>query len=342
MRCLVLVLTALACAACLPARADEVLFKNGDRLTGTIVSVADETLTVDSWSAGTVTVELARVSTFETDEAVDVQLRDGTVVRQRVLASEEGHVRIESDGVLEAQAFALSDILAINPPPQPAPRWHGQVTAGVTITRSDTDSESANLSVGLTRETPTDRVTVDAQALYGRSEDPNTGERSTTEDSWSLDGKYDYYVSERVFVYANGGIERDDVLSLDLRLIAGAGVGRDWLGREDVTFRTEAGLSWLYEDFADEGDSTDTVTARLAYALTKRFNDRVAVRHSLAWYPALDDVGDYFLTAELGVRVTLSELMFGDVKVLYDRDSTPAAGVDEASLKSILGLGMSF
>ena len=322
--------------------ADEVIFKNGDRLSGEVIGLADGKLTINSWSAGTVTVEMAKVRTLSTDNPIEIHFRDGTVVRQRVSPSEEGRFAIEREGVLEPQVFAIADVVMMNPPPKPRAQWKGDVTAGLTLTRSNTDTEHANISVGLVRDGDGDRITFDAALLYSRQEDPETGDRTTTENSWSAEVKYDYFLSERLFLYTNSRVEQDDILQLDLRLIAGTGIGREWIEKENFSFRTEGGLSWLYEDYSDETEMNEQITARLAYHLAKTCTDTIEISHELAWYPALEDFNDYFLTAEIDVRVSLTELMFGDFKVVFDYDSTPAADVDEASLKSILGLGLRF
>jgi hypothetical protein len=65
----------LACALTLSlvlagrAAADEILFLNGDRLTGRS-SAPTAALTIKSETAGEVTVDLAKVKTFSTDEPI--------------------------------------------------------------------------------------------------------------------------------------------------------------------------------------------------------------------------------------------------------------------------------
>ncbi len=334
----VILILAFACSSA----ADEVIFKNGDRLTGTILHLADEHLTIDSWSAGEVTVETAKVRTISTETPIEIHFRDGTVVSQQVSASDEGRFAIEREGVLEPQVFAIADVVAINPPEKPRAKWTGNVTAGLTLTRSNTDTESASLSAHLVRKSDADRITFDAALLHGRREDADTSDWITTEDSRVAEAKYDYFLSPRLFAYANTRIEKDSIQDLDLRLIAGAGLGREWIQRDDLSFRTEGGLAWLREDFADETDANEQVTARIAYHVAKRFNEKVELLHELAWYPAIEDLGDYFLNTEFNVRVSLTDVLFTDFKVIFDYDSTPASGADNKSLKSILGLGLDF
>ena len=63
--------------------ADEIVFTNGDRLTGKINHAVDGKMVFTSDLAGKVTVEMTKIKTFSTDEAVTVHLNDGNVLTQK-------------------------------------------------------------------------------------------------------------------------------------------------------------------------------------------------------------------------------------------------------------------
>ena len=69
---------------------DEVLLKNGDRLTGKIVRLVDGKLVINSDVAGEVTVELANIQTLSSDEPLTVNLKDGTGFNQKISGSGAG------------------------------------------------------------------------------------------------------------------------------------------------------------------------------------------------------------------------------------------------------------
>ncbi|MGB7157078.1 MAG: hypothetical protein WBD40_03365 [Tepidisphaeraceae bacterium] len=71
---------ALVLSLCATVRADEILFKNGDKLTGKIVSADAGKLVIETAVAGTVTVDMANVKTFSTDAPLDLRLKDGSTV----------------------------------------------------------------------------------------------------------------------------------------------------------------------------------------------------------------------------------------------------------------------
>jgi len=67
-----------------PAAGDEVLFLNGDRLSGKVVSATDGKLKIKTEGAGEVTVDLTKVKTFSTDEPVRVGIGENPPVQSSV------------------------------------------------------------------------------------------------------------------------------------------------------------------------------------------------------------------------------------------------------------------
>ena len=121
--------------ACTGVFADQVTFVNGDRLTGRIGHLVGGKLTFESDVAGPLTIDIADVATFGSDEAVELHLEDGSVVRERVSSSEPNYVTVRAAGRL-----AFAGISSINPPPKPKPKWTGEVSAGFTSTAGNTST----------------------------------------------------------------------------------------------------------------------------------------------------------------------------------------------------------
>lgn len=146
--------------------------------------------------------------------------------------------------------------------------------AGFTLTRGNSETESANVGVRLLRRAEIDRITLKAAYLFGRQIDPDTDDKSTTQDEWFAAFQYDHFFGQKFYGYATTRVERDRLADLDLRLTAGLGVGYQWIESPDLNFATEAGVSWLFEDF-ESGEDDDTFVLRLAYHVARRFNDRI-------------------------------------------------------------------
>lgn len=96
-----------------PVRADEVLFVNGDRLTGTITHAVGGKLTVKSDTVGVVTVDLAKVKTFSTVQPVQLHVGDKTVLSGPVSTAADGTVTVSMPGAAGPHVVALKDLTKI-------------------------------------------------------------------------------------------------------------------------------------------------------------------------------------------------------------------------------------
>lgn len=333
----VAVVAALAC--CAPAIADEILFNNGDRLTGTILSAADGKLKLKTAVAGEVTVDLKDVKTFTTDQPITIELKDGNVIKDKVsAATTQNAVQTAGTGAVAAQDVDLTLVEKLNSPPV---KWTGSLVAGAIISSGNTESENYNISFDAVRRADVDRLSFGAGYFFGRQTDPDTGIESTTTDNWFVQGKYDYFFTEKFYGYANARVERDRIAALDLRFTPGVGVGYQWVESADFNFNTEAGITWVYEDY-ETGDSESHFAARFAYHVDKKINDKVKLFHNLEYLPSLEDIEDFNVTADAGLRATLTANMFGEAKVEWRYDATPAPGAEKNDLRWVLGVGWTF
>ncbi len=334
------ILCVLACSA--GVLADEVRFKNGDRLTGQIVRLTDSKLVFKSQVAGEVTVNLADVQTFSSEKPLEIHLKDGTVLHQPVAAAEPNQFAIATDEPLHAQTFELAEVASINPPPKPEPKWTGSITGSVTSTHGNTTAESVAASVSLARRSEKDRATADADYARSDREDPDTGEEETTENWWRIRGQYDYFFSKKCFGFLNGRFEKDDIAELDRRIVVGGGAGYQWIETEKTTFSTGLGLASLYEKFDNQPDSNSELSFQVSYNLTKKIRDNLRLLHDTTYFPALEKFSDYYLTSTGELRATVTKTMFANFKVIFNYDATPAPDRGHTDVKYLLGVGVNF
>lgn len=318
--------------------ADEVQFRNGDRISGQVISAVDGKLTIKSAVAGEITVDMKDVDTFTTDEPVAMELEDGSLLKQRVAAGEPGTIQTEAADPLPAATIPLASIGRVNPA---AVAWTGSVVANAAMTRGNSDTVTAALRADAVRRDEHDRITLGAGYLFSRQEDPDSGEKTTTADAWFGQAKYDYFLTPNWYTYADIRVDRDEIANLNLRVAPSVGVGYQWVERADFTFNTEGGLAWVYEDY-DTGESEDHMALRLGYKLTKALNDKVSFFHTLTYLPSLEQFSDFNLLADAGVRADLTTSFFTELKLEWQHDSTPAAGNTANDLRFMGGVGWSF
>lgn len=321
----------LGCVGLLGSLAgDEVRFVSGDRLSGTVKSIADGKMVFASKVAGTVTLKMADIATFSTTAANEIALADGTTLEQPVAAAEDGYVAIPA----QAQPVALSAVSMINPP---KPAWKGAVTVGATRVRGNTESDAVSVGVEASRRGEDDRISL-AAGHHSASEEAS----GTTASNWFAKAQYDYYVTEKLYLYGNVRYDRDRIANLDLRLTPGLGLGYQWIERADLNIRTEAGLAYVYERYNDPDETRSDISGRLAYHLDKTFNSHVKGFHNLEYIPSFEDLGVYLINADVGVRAAMTARLSLEVKVQLVYNSEPAADREKEDLRYILGVGWSF
>lgn len=327
---------------CSPLLADQVVLKNGDRVTGKIVSVVDGVMTVKSDQVGQVTIAMKDVATFKSESPLEIHLKDGTVLNQPALAAEPNSFAIEQGAALRPQTFALPDVVSVNPPPKPAPKWTGSVSGAVSSTHGNTKSEAVTASVSVSRRSEKDRTT--AGADYGRSQQRarDTGEDETTEDWWRARAQYDYFFTKKFFGFGNMRYERDAIADLERRVVVGGGGGYQWIETDRTSFSTGLGLASLYEKFDDADESNSEISLQLGYNLDHKITDTVRFVHDLTYYPSLDQFSDYFLTTTAELRANLTKTMFANFKVIFNYDESPAPDRGSTDVKYLLGVGMNF
>lgn len=332
--------SAVLALAAAPAFADEVIFLNGDRLTGKIVSAAAGKLILKTDAAGEITIDLSKVKTFSTDEPVMVKKADDTpALRTRVGVGAEGQVQTEPTPGAAAQTVPIKEIKEIY---SAVPEWHGSFSLNGLFTTGNTETEQIGLLAGLSKRWEHDRVTFGAAYTYGRQKDPDTGDKITTVDYGRIFGKYDHFFTQKFYGYALAKAEHDGVADLEYRLSPGLGVGYQWFEGPTFNLATEAGLNYVYEKFEDQ-KANDFLGPRLAYAVDWTPVPVLKLYHSLEYLPSFEDfAGDYLLNIVAGAKVKITKAFFGDFRFEYAYDSTPARGREKADTRLLLGVGWEF
>ncbi len=319
-------------------QADEIIFNNGDRLTGKIVGVEGGKMKITTKVAGDVTVDTKDIKTFSTEAPVEVRTKEGAKITAPAKADQAGTVSMAPAGGAPAKTIKVEDMKYVNF----SEAWSGAVIAGGIFTRGNTYSDQANIAFDLGRRTEQDRWTIGAGYNFGRQRDATTGNKSTTTDNWFATAKYDYFLNEKLYAFGSIRYEHDRIANLDYRLVPGFGLGYQWIDKPDLKFDTEAGLAYVCEKFSDDTNN-GFISARFAYHAKKNcWGDKVQLFHNLEYYPSLETLSDYLIVTDAGIRTAITEKMFAEYKIEYRYDAIPAQGSSRSDLRHIVGLGWKF
>jgi len=332
-----------ACAAmiaiaslCSPIRADEVVLKNGDKINGKVGEITGGKMKFTSPVLGEITIDMTNVTSFKTDEPVDIRMKENQPTVTDKIESGTS-TEYKTAGGKDVQ---VGDVKTFNPPPA---KWTGSVLLTGALARGNTDTFDLGLDATavLRRDIPEkdDRLTLGGAYHFGTAgRDDST---TTTTDNWNILGKYDKFWTQKLYGYATAKLEHDRIAAIYYRVTPGVGIGYQWAESPTFNLNTEAGVSYVHEDYDNDG-TNDFIALRLAYHVDKKLTEKFGLFHNLEWLPAFDDPGDYLLNTDAGIRADITKHFFSEFKVEWKRDSTPAPGALKNDTRFVLGVGWSF
>lgn len=295
--------------------ADEIILKNGDRLSGTIVESSDKEMLFKSDILGELKIGMENIKTFTRDTQADAAQQPPAA--QPVPEPEKNAVDTE-------------------------PKWTGDFTANFAAQRGNNNQDAINLRLTAKRETDIDKIQTEARYRFEQQENTSTGESETTDDNLRFAGKYSRDFNERWYWFGKGSYEKDRIADLDRRIILGLGSGYRWIKSEKFNFATELGLASIHEKYTDQQGTSDEITLEAGYNMDAKVNDKLTFAHRLTYYPSFEDAADYLLTTDAELRYHITEKIFTSLRAELEYDSTPAPESEQTIQRYLLGLGWNF
>jgi putative salt-induced outer membrane protein YdiY len=339
-----LTVCAFVCVCHSPAHADEIQFTNGDRLTGKITTLKDGKVVVDSTVAGKVTLNWTDVATLSTDEPVTLQLEGGSVIVDKLVKAEPGTVTTAGNDKVSSQTIPLEKAVKVNPEPA---HWTGQIVAGADIERGNTVKTAANLDLNAVRRSESDRITFNAAYRSETSQAKNTntdhsGDKSVTASREYGELQYDLFFTKKWFGWANTKAEKDRVASLGLRFTAGVGAGYQFYETDEFKWSMDVGPTFISENFTDDTPNNNYIALRIGSKLDWMMYPGLTFYQYTNWYPSLQRINDQLVEAQTGLRYKIFGSFFGESKIVWRWDTTPARNSSQVDLAYILGIGYGF
>ncbi len=346
------VLTLLAILLASPAAADQIVLKNGDRLTGKIVKSDGKTLTLKSELAGTVTMPLEAVTQLISEEPLYLTLKDNQVLvgpiatvdsKLEVRTTDAGTISVSRDilqslrSTEEQEAYQTQLDRLRNP--SLLDLWSGTLDTGLSLSRGNADTTTFNFGFNAARTTTRDKISVYMTALYARNN--TTGTSLVTANAKRGGGRYDLNITSKVFAFGLGDLENDEFQKLDLRLTLGGGGG--WHARKtDRTTFDLFGGGGLTREYFSTGLNRSSGNAIIGEEFTSKVSKRMSFKERAVVLPNMSDTGEYLFNFDAGT-VTLLNTWLGWTVTLSDRYvSNPVAGTKSNDLLLSTGLRLTF
>jgi putative salt-induced outer membrane protein YdiY len=347
------VILLLLCA--IPALADQVVLKNGDRLTGSITKSDGKVLVIKTDYAGDVTVKFDAIQSITSTGDLNVSLGGKTVVGPVTTSGDDVVVATRTAGPVEAPKASVTmlrspaeqSVYEKSLHPGLLEGWNGGLNLGFALTRGNSETKNLNIAFNATRKGFHDKLTMYTNSIYAANDLP-TASPHTTANAIGGGARYDRDFSPRVFWFVNGDFYHDALQHLDLRSTAGGGLGWHAIKSDATSLDLLAGVNYTHEGYAVPINPPDLSKTRnqagltLGDAFTHKVGKGTVITQNLFFYPDLSQTGQYRGTFNFGTVTKLNKWLgwqnsFADIYV-----SNPPSGTKKNDLQLATGLNVSF
>ena len=305
---------------------DEILLKNGSRILGTVTSVRDGVVSMDTDFAGTLSIDSATVDSMRTQGSLVLQLADGSVIRDKPIVLEQESMLVTSSSGSQT-SYGMSDILLVNPEPWELGDGYkafGLVSLAMAYERGNTDTDELDYKLESYWRSLEDRYTLKIDGELDEANDIKSA------DNWSILGKYDYFLEGNDYWGVKAGLQQDEFIDLDLRTYAGPYYGRQFYEEPVFTLSGELGLSYVIEDFISLEHNEEYLGAAWDVRASSDYlggDSSVYINHVGLWN--LKDLDNIILDTTFGLSFPLLGSIEGAAEVVFNYDAGAVEGVDK-------------
>jgi putative salt-induced outer membrane protein YdiY len=331
---------------------DAITMKNGDRLTGTVIRVEGDSLTLKSELAGEVKIPFAAITSIDSGAPLSLVLKDGQTIvgslkadndRYTVTTAAAGTVETTKEKIAtirseqeQARYLAALDRLTN---PGLLDLWTGFFDAGYAATRGNAETNTLNLGANLTRSTSRDKISLSFTSINTNAR--LQGKTQQTANAIRGGGRYDLNLSKKSFVFALSDLEFDEFQRLDLRFVLGGGGGYRVVKSKTTVFDLFSGAN-LHKEFFSTGLRRTSTELILGNELNRKLASNMVLTERLVFYPNVSNTGNYRLNFDTALSTNINKWMAWNVGFSNRYLSNPVPGAKTNDLLFTTGIRLTF
>ncbi len=312
-----------------PLSADVVEIKNGARIVGKIVRIADSAIAIETDFAGLLAVKQSEVTSITTDTPLAIRLQSGTRFDGKISTGAGGAVQIAgADGTITTTVgkLAASWTAGGKDPELAALERHWSYEAAVDVTGKNGNKDQLGTAAALRAVLKTKTDTLQFYTAYDRQVTDN--QKSADQFKAGVDYQNNFRGRTSWYARDEGGFDR--VKDIELYNVAAVGFGYDVIKEPKHLLTTRAGLSFRYEGYRNPF-TTDVKSAGLDFGLAHEVTFKASkLVNRVSFVPTFEDFGNYRLTQESFYELPLAapswKLRLG---FSNDYNSQPGRGVEK-------------
>lgn len=320
-----LTLSLLSCALAMPAKSDTVLLRNGDRISGEILSFDNQTFRIQTDYAGNISVDSDAVHSFSTDHTQYWQHELKKRAVQIHVADKSGYVLIDNQPVAFGE-LTLSQA-------QPIWRRTGTLDTSLEVNNDDKRKQKVHINAELGLESKHWRHRIKGEIKHDKED------QRQTEDNGEVGYTLDYFVDTHWLVRSDNFYRENKLQDKGKYTQIGAGPGyRLWgEGADRLDAIITYNRFWLTTNLLELEFSAWAATINYKHFW---FNEKLETFADLQIaYPNIDLI-DHIANTSLGARYRLTRHIHFSLKYDYNETQTNLGSSNDSSYT--LGAGLSF
>lgn len=274
---------------------------------------------------------------------IPFHLKEGTILNGTTSDGPDGVLVIHAEPLKGTMEVPMTDVKSVNPLIQAPVIYVGNLTGGYSQTTGNSHLRNASLIGELVARSEQLRLTMNVRYVYG----DDAGRLITRNARGTI--KLDFFITKKLFWFTSAYFEQDSFQDLKLRTALATGPGYQWVDRgdysgitKDMTFYTEAGLSYFNEDFSVAPDKA-SLRARISLKFNwPIFEDAITVYHFSELFPSLQNTSDVYFTMDNGVRFKIWKGFITSFQITTRYNSRPAPGTTDTDQLYLITLGYAF
>jgi hypothetical protein len=319
-------------------KTDVVMLRNGDRLSGDILSLEFGILSLKTDNMSTLSIEWPAVRSVTSKFEFAIERWDGSKYHGVITTSDDG-----ADLIVQSAAgtirFPMGEVERISRfSPEFWDRINGALAVGFSYTKSSA------IQVGSVNFNANYRsTTLDGSLAFSANSTRDSS--GTTTDRVLLTSGVQFLRQSRNFWGLLGSLERDQALGIDARLLAGAGLGRRFVQGPFTELTGIAGIVGSEEWIVGESTPRASVEAVLggSWQVFRFIDPKTRLDLGLYVFPSLTESGRYRSTGNLALTHKFPhDLTLGLTGYLSYDNQPPEPMAEKSDYGLTLNVGWSF
>ncbi len=341
------VLSLLAVSLLPTFAADQVVLKNGDTITGSIIKKDGDKLTMKSEFLGEVSMPWSAVKSLKSDETLTVAAKDAEPVAGKVTTSGDTLQVATAGGT---KTYPLADVHSVRNPaeqhswerlqhPGLLELWTGFYDLGYALARGNARTETLTNAFNATRVTRNDRITISVNQIYGtaRINGVSDAVANAIRGVWT----YNHGIGSKLFLTTLNSYEHDPFQNLHLRFVVGGGLGWNTIKTDKYILSFTGGGDYARENFFNhiQRNSGEIFFGDdFIYKVSAATN----ITQSARIFPNVTDTGQYRFNFDLAAVTAIKKWLAFHITASNRFLSNPVPGVQKNDVLLSTGFRVTF